>query len=47
MKNASFSIQMQNLFTISSFKGVNRIFLPAFFVTPIPRTVVTQLSFNF
>jgi TonB-linked SusC/RagA family outer membrane protein len=47
MKNASFSIQMQNLFTISSFKGVNPDLPSGVFVTPIPRTIATQLNFNF
>ncbi|MGN6418668.1 MAG: SusC/RagA family TonB-linked outer membrane protein, partial [Pseudobacter sp.] len=47
MKDASFSIQTQNLFTITSSSWLNPDLSSGIFVTPIPRTINTSLSINF
>jgi hypothetical protein len=46
VKNAAFSLQTQNLFTISPFKGLNPD-AQSLNVMPVARTIVTNLSFTF
>ena len=47
MQSCRFSIQTQNLFTITSFKGIDPEVQDLNMVSPIPRIITTNLSFSF
>ncbi|WP_158644032.1 SusC/RagA family TonB-linked outer membrane protein [Pseudobacter ginsenosidimutans] len=47
IKNATFSIQAQNLFVLSPYKGLDPEISTFYMTTPVPRTITTNLSFNF
>jgi TonB-linked SusC/RagA family outer membrane protein len=47
MQSCRFSIQTQNLFTITSFKGIDPEIQDLNTVSPIPRIITTNLSFIF
>ncbi len=47
MKGAGISINTQNIFTISSYKGLDPEIQRSVFATPIPRVISTNLRLNF
>ncbi|WP_346317690.1 SusC/RagA family TonB-linked outer membrane protein [Chitinophaga sp. YIM B06452] len=47
MQSCRLSVQTQNLFTITSFKGIDPEVLDLNSATPIPRIITTNLLFNF
>lgn len=47
MQSCRLSVQTQNLFTITSFKGIDPEIQDLNEATPIPRIITTNLSFNF
>lgn len=47
MKDAAVSINTQNLFSISPYKGLSPELQSAVYATPIPATIATNLRFNF
>lgn len=47
IKRCSFSISVQNLFTITSFKGIDPRINSMVSGTPTPRTIASGLTFNF
>lgn len=47
VQNCRLSVQTQNLFTITSFKGIDPEVRNHNLATPIPRIITTNLSFNF
>jgi hypothetical protein len=47
MKGIIISMNTQNLFTISAYKGLEPDLQTSIYATPIPRTISTNLRFNF